>query len=549
MPAQNVRSLLREAAQARKSTLILRGLNPTDCTPSPSKARRVSRPSLEGGTPEPDAVQLADKFAASVLQSPEGVSTRASPATSFYNVGSVEPAMRDAASESEWRERLLASQEEVQRLQCALQSEHNAARRLSAQLAEAEEARKQLENQIEDLRFKLEEQTRCASDAAAALSLQQGTITDSQLQEFADEMEEIQEKLAASEKNNAQLQSEWDDVQQELRDEIVELQGKLANSQRATQEAEDTLHSKERVMRDELDEVKRELASSDAALERAEGSRLKEVADLQSKIVALEEAGRELEAVAEQEVEELKFKLAELEASKVLAEAEFRCQTAADLARYETCCDMVPVNVNLLVQIRERNRGVSASFRRWVLQVLRSVCARIGDMKRRAHRSTSHVQVDAEQWELEDGRGVVDQDQDECRSAWSSIGVSEGVQIGGGECVSEGVQTNAGNECVSEGVQTSLVVGEAKAAQTAPTAGAGIHTQTVQSESVAAAAQTVAPEPGVVVHTQTTATTTTNMATGTADEEAEPHGVDLAQVAPGPAPAPREVSQMTRWQT
>ena len=127
----------------------------------------------------------------------------------------------------------------------------------------------------------------------------------------------------------------------------------------------------------------------------------------------------------------------------------------------------------------------------------------------------------------------------------TSACVSEGVQIGGGQCVSEGVQTNGGNGCVSEGVQTRTMVGETRAAQTAPTVGAGIYTQTARSESVAAEAQTVLPEPGVVVHTQTTATATTNMATGT-NEEAGADGMDLVQVAPGPAPAPREVAQMAR---
>jgi chromosome segregation ATPase len=318
---ENLVSLLREAAAARKSTLLLRGLNPSECTPSPSKMPRASRPQLQNVTG-----RLAGKFdaaASAAVAAPEEVGARARPAEMSCEGDTVEQAVRGAASESELRERLLASQEEVQRLQRTLQSEQDAARGVSAQLSEAGEAQRRLETQIQDLQVRLEEQTKCASDAAEALRLQQGSFTDAQLQEFADEMEEIQEKLAASEQSNAQLQSEWEDVQQELRDEIVELKSKLAASQEATTDAEENCRKKERVLRDELEKLKGDLACSHAGLDRAEDSRLKEVAELQSKIVALEEAGRELEAVAEQEVEELKSKLAELEESnKVLVEAK-----------------------------------------------------------------------------------------------------------------------------------------------------------------------------------------------------------------------------------
>jgi predicted nucleic acid-binding Zn-ribbon protein len=466
---------------------------------------------------------------------------------------------------TEARKCLLASQKEVQRLQRALRSEQDAARSLSAQLSDAEEARVRLERQVLDLEALLDAQTKRADEAAEALIVQQGAITDTQLQEFADEMEEIQEKLAASERNNLQLQSEWEHLQQELREENEKLKGQLAGSQRTREDADAKWDESARGLRQEVEELKQSLESAQAALDEAEASRQSQVQALQCKVAELEEYGRELEAVAEEEVEDLKAKVAELqEANERLAqEAAASRDAAAALGRQSSrdtlstaspeaavqASSSVQVNMEMLVGILDGpRRRVRRVMGQWMREALRGSIAR---GCRAPLLAASSLGAEEEDSGEQRAAGSAPQPRALHHATNLAVGsalncsVSEGVQIGGGECISEGVQTNGGSECVSEGVQTMSVVGETKAAQTAQAAGAATHTQTPLSQSVAAAAQTVAPEPGVVVHTQTTAAATTTTATGTADEdEAGAGAMDLVQVAPGPAPAPREVSQM-----
>jgi len=590
-----LRALLRAAAAARTSTLLLRGLNPSEChaTPTPRKARRESRTPLHSpqtaaealhfgrevvdvsgaGRPQPSgAVVVGEEDKCADLPDPAGTDPEG---TELGDGSSVVPGTGREATEA--RKCLLASQKEVQRLQRALRSEQDAARSLSAQLSDAEEARVRLERQVLDLEALLDAQTKRADEAAEALIVQQGAITDTQLQEFADEMEEIQEKLAASERNNLQLQSEWEHLQQELREENEKLKGQLAGSQRTREDADAKWDESARGLRQEVEELKQSLESAQAALDEAEASRQSQVQALQCKVAELEEYGRELEAVAEEEVEDLKAKVAELqEANERLAqEAAASRDAAAALGRQSSrdtlstaspeaavqASSSVQVNMEMLVGILDGpRRRVRRVMGQWMREALRGSIARgcrapllaasslgaeeedSGEQRaagsapqpRALHHATNLAVGSALNCSVSEGVQIGG---GEC--------ISEGVQIGGGECISEGVQTNGGSECVSEGVQTMSVVGETKAAQTAQAAGAATHTQTPLSQSVAAAAQTVAPEPGVVVHTQTTAAATTTTATGTADEdEAGAGAMDLVQVAPGPAPAPREVSQM-----
>ena len=531
-----LRALLKQAAATRKSTLEYFRANPTECIP---KARRESRQLADSGDSD-----RGNQRPASV--SPHTALQRSLP----ENALSVEPGVVPApeaeglrldsgggtdvkrGDDTGLQEQLQKSQAMVRQLQDALCAEQDASRKLDAQLRGAQDASDSLHNKISELEARLDKQTKLAREAQ---NEQHSAITEEQLQEFADEVEEIQEKLVASELANTKLQTEWETLQQVTQDDTDELKRKLVVAECAKTKAETDRDAQLRDMRDELEEIQTKLASSQSATHQAGSAKDAMQHDLTSKIAALEKVNKRLEAAA-----------AEAAAAKAAADRDSeRDDDTSDTDAKESA----PLSLKAMV---------TANSIIVDLDQLTLLCARASS------RETPGVFRKAlRQWSLHVSRRVREGRQAAVPVPFSRPSMHRSIQsdptgMSGLGMNEEGVQ-NGGGQCISEGVQTVSMVREAKAAQTAPAAGAGIHTQTARVEGVPAAAQTVAPAPGIVANTQTTTATTathntqtttattTTTATGTGDEQGAAGGMDMVEVAPGPAPVPRELAQMERY--
>ncbi len=339
--AGGLRALLKEAAQVRKSTLAYFEANPNECSPEArrraSQALTGSRPSeaapLRLGGRNADEPPPGEEEEASQVTPVDVVATglgglTVSPQTSERG-GAEEP----QGSDAELRKQLRESQAEVRRLQGALDCEQDTTRRLAAELRNAEEACDSLRSKLSDLDAQL-------AQAKEALELQESAVADAEA--FAEELEEMQELLADSERQNTDLQKRISlvDDPEGFAAELEEMQELLADSERQNKELQKKLKAlpDAAAIAKELEEMRGKLAASErentevlkklSAVPDAD-SFAEELEEMREKLAASERQNTELqeEADALQReydaiIEQLRGELAESEAAKEKVQAD-----------------------------------------------------------------------------------------------------------------------------------------------------------------------------------------------------------------------------------
>jgi DNA repair exonuclease SbcCD ATPase subunit len=389
--AGGLRALLKEAAQARRSTLEYFEANPSECSPEArrraSQAHAEARPSA--AAPQRLSSRLVDEPPAPAA--PDGGSPASAPPATPVSVVALGGRRRSAASPQTaerggtaepqdsdvelLREQLLESQAEVRRLQGALDAEQGATRRLAAELRDADDECDSLRSKLSALEAQLAQQAQLAREAHEALELQQSAVADAEA--LAEELEAAHDKLAASERVLSASGRQDTALQKELEDAL----DKLAASER-----QQTALQKERgTMQIEydgiIDQLQRELAESEAALEkvRADGDRATlnlrdelervrsksedsqstlrhdasvELRDLEAQVAALAEANAQLEAALAD---------ATAQAADVDTDAD-RAQAASRPLKSMVAPGCVLVDAELLASMCAR-AGSSASLR------------------------------------------------------------------------------------------------------------------------------------------------------------------------------------------
>ena len=513
-----LRAVLKQAAVARASILLSRGLDPSDPSYTPSPKHRRSRLSQvrPGGSPhhaqhqratsggevvdDASIRQLAESFAdsqptqarrahaetnlpapssASRETLPQRTQAETAPTAAAEQPPTIAAQNRSAAvsrDDAGLRAQLLAAQAEVLHLQQALQAEQEACRELTAQLRDAQVKADQLRDNVTRLETQLAESKQAAGRSGGPLvppaagrnqhpAAQAGSeVSDARLQELVKDVAAIQKRLKVSEDSNKRLQVQWEEAQQEHAAEVAELMRMCAAAEEAKKDAEeerDNTEAERHLLLKELEDVDDQLQEANKKLNSQEGL-----------LLELETLKRELDV------------------------ATGKGATSGDISALDAGTRPTV----------DKTRDIQS-----------------GRVSSRARPSMTHAPGGEREEDTKEG--------DAARRDSERQSMSEGIQIGGVGLVSEGVQTMA--------VGSSLSV-SSTAAQTRPAAGTGIHTQTLRSESRASAAQTVGPETSTTA-TATMVPATATTATGTGDEAETEGGMDTVEVAPGPAPAPREL--------
>jgi cell division septum initiation protein DivIVA len=343
LPAGGLRALLKEAAQVRKSTLSYFEANPNECSPEArrraSQAPASSRPSeavplLLGGR-NPDEPPPGEDQEASQATPVDVVPTGSGGHTLSPQTSERGGAAELQGSDAELRKQLRESQAEVRRLQGALDAEHDTTRRLAAELRNAEEACDSLRSKLSDLDTQL-------AQAKEALELQESAVADAEA--FAEELEEMQELLADSERQNNDLQKRLNvvDDPEGFAAELEEMQELLADSERQNKELQKKLKAvpDAAAIAKELEEMREKLAASER--ENTEVlKKLSAVSDADSFAEELEEM-REKLAASERENTELQGEADALQREYDAMIEQLRGELAASEAareKVQTDCD------------------------------------------------------------------------------------------------------------------------------------------------------------------------------------------------------------------
>ena len=513
-----LRAMLKHAAVARASILLSRGLDPSDpsYTPSPKHRRRRSqvRPgsplhaqrqrATSGGEVADDAPirQLAESFADSqpnqarrahaetILPAPSSASRETVPQRTQLETAETAAAEQPTTIAAQDQSAAVARDDAGLRAQLlAAQAE---VLQLQHALRAEQEACRELTAQLRDAHFTADQLrdnvTRLETQLAE--SKQAAGRSGGPLEPPAAGRNQHPAAQAGSEVSDARLQ--------ELVEDVAAIQKRLKVSEDSNERLQVQWEEAQQEHAAEIAELMRVCAAAEEAKKDAEEERDNTEAERHLLLKELEDVDDQLQE-ANKKLNSQEGLLRELETlQRELDAATGKGAASGDISAFD------------------------AGTRPTVDKTRDSQSGRVSS---RARPSMTHAPSGEREEGTEEG--------DAARRDSERQSMSEGIQIGGVGLVSEGVQTMA--------VGSSLSV-SSTAAQTRPAAGTGIHTQTLRSESRASAAQTVGPETSTTA-TATMVPATATTATGTGDEAETEGGMDTVEVAPGPAPAPRELME------
>jgi hypothetical protein len=282
-----LRALLTQAAAERQLTLEYFRRNPSECSLEKRASRRLNR--NDGELPKNNSVELFSVAQApahqnnsvelfSVAQAPAHQSTRAEapgelpskkPASMSTSPALQQQSNREAASTTVRAEKpanasvpnasaseqsqdvdetyakvaeespskdtksqcrqLLETRAELRFFQGVLKAERDAVAEFTARLQDYQRECDKLQDKVKELH--------AAKQAAESQKVQKmdiEEISDELLEELEQEIDDLREKLEASESKNTTQQAEWESIKQELTAEIQELKSKLAGAEAET---------------------------------------------------------------------------------------------------------------------------------------------------------------------------------------------------------------------------------------------------------------------------------------------------------------------------
>ena len=332
-----LRAFLTQAAAERQSTLEYFRRNPSECSLEKRTSQRLNRD--DGELPENNSVEApvhqstrAEAPAELPSGKPTSVSTSLAPqqlsnreavsatvhaerpanasvpnASASEQSKDVDERHRTVAQESPSKDtksqsrQLLETRAELRRLQGVLKAERDAVADLTARLQDSQTECDKLQDKVTEL------QAKQAAESQKVQKTDIDEISDELLEELEQEIDDLREKLEASESKNTMQQAEWESIKQELTAEIQELKSKLAGAQA------------------EIDELKSKPAGSAVSAKKDQQAEDQDkdkalAGGINAKAKTPDVAG--LSAELSGEIQELKRKLAGAERARKKADAE-----------------------------------------------------------------------------------------------------------------------------------------------------------------------------------------------------------------------------------